>query len=938
MGRKSAGASGRGGSRGGGNSSLRSNRKVTGFDEQQRTEAPAQRRSSVGAVSPRQQQHRREQQRVSASQQRLKERNKRKKTESEKLNLPPKRGRRYKEYPVTHGRVQVPVKMYKKMKLQLRVQKEELNTLRSTTRKLQARISISKPSHPRLLALNAAFHAQGVSARATPRLCAVVLNTYTDNSVTDDMLFSKTTAVRHRLIAGSAAKLATFDEINTCNWFSLGFDTSNRGGKIASITAATIADGELEDLIVAMPPCTDETGKGLLECLQEHALRPVTEHSKLVALTTDGPVTMTGVKNGLGALLSDSMRRWIMHQLCEQHGLATLSRTIKAVFPPAMGVPGISQYAYLLYFILNLSWELFRTVMYTALQGYEGVDSEEDNAVTELLEFGFGDGTTEERIALARTELSKPKEPNDVRWGTVVSTLLYIDRWLPLLQLALNRVRESPESGAQTGGSLANLCKEWLGWSYSNQMQACMYLVMGFIEQLIYPIQAELDQPCRYWGASSNHRIHSKPARALSIHMRLSESEAEIAAGTLKCLAQMKEAFPNDTGRDIVVSFYNIARTKFDDNYGRTFSGGYVYAGLGDPELCAVAFNAICTVVGEKKLALRLPADLKKKSKILAGRITKHNETQLKYPHHQELWNTITHEQYLKQARKFANKALALDLGPESQAGAEWVRQLQTSTTKFATLICSWQVASSHAQPTERAFNRRDYVMRFGGHQKKKQGQPVGPRQAPQLAEGAVLLGDKIAAAKRQVLAKREEPSKSGELRVGEINEVSKLQLQAFTLTPEMLKRATEEAKKSKEEWKRAKSEDGGEAPSHIEQNLMTKLERSLAHLTKKTMDRNLQQLRDWGSAIGVPVRLVCFLDTRCVKHGKPTKGRQPNKISCAACMREYHVKCVEAAGRNGGEEGEEDEEDEDEVDAPELRQGSWKCFACAEQTCIEEE
>jgi len=192
-------------------------------------------------------------------------------------------------------------------------------------------------------------------------------------------------------------------------------------------------------------------------------------------LSSDAPATMVGKSNGVGELLCRKFGRFIRHDTCEHHASACVARVIENLFPAQINVLSVTQFCFLAWYLLNTDWMKMRMIMHVQL----GKSAEQmDDGIAAMLRRKPDRviGETVEAAAarlLASSDLNKPEKPNSNRWGTQARMILYVERFMPLLRVVFDEVRELGGSGAATPASVEAMATQWVKWSGSPKLSPC---------------------------------------------------------------------------------------------------------------------------------------------------------------------------------------------------------------------------------------------------------------------------------------------------------------------------------------------------------------------------------------------------------------------------------------------------------------------------------
>ncbi len=231
-----------------------------------------------------------------------------------------------------------------------------------------------------------------------------------------------------------------------------------------------------------------------------------------MGFSSDAPVTMVGVRGGVGALLMERAG-FVRHDTCEFHASARLLAVINSVWPPQMNVPSVSQYVYLLWYILNDDWELFRGRIVRFLNG-------PPDAGRAALLMRFSGRSDAERLNEALETLKKPEKPNVLRWNTLADIILFAPMYLEALQSALDEERVNAGANAPTG-SIPAMCAQWLKWSGSPKLLALVSMAHEFVVDVWQPADKLIALDDTHYGVRGCFKTFSRPSRVLDVLMQI---------------------------------------------------------------------------------------------------------------------------------------------------------------------------------------------------------------------------------------------------------------------------------------------------------------------------------------------------------------------------------------------------------------------------------
>ena len=94
-------------------------------------------------------------------------------------------------------------------------------------------------------------------------------------------------------------------------------------------------------------------------------------------------------------------------------------------------------------------------------------------------------------------------------WETIASIVAFTRRFIPLFQLAFDRIREVRP------GSVPALASTWLKWSSSFQLLSLLDLVAEFIDRVWTPFALAADARDEHYDTEGQFKVFSRPRRVL---------------------------------------------------------------------------------------------------------------------------------------------------------------------------------------------------------------------------------------------------------------------------------------------------------------------------------------------------------------------------------------------------------------------------------------
>lgn len=388
-------------------------------------------------------------------------------------------------------------------------ERAELTVRSSRLRRMQ---SLRRPSLDVRVTTSALLQsAGGVSASKVPYVLAVTAQYHLGNIPLNHLL-ATSTALEHVRTAGFCLKQQLLEQIGKLQAaFCIGTDTSTRGGTLGSY------------IVSFVQPCGaptyrffgfDRPASTIAPCLADSIwtiVKSLTETGgEFVGFSSDAPKAMVGEHGGVGVLLMEKAG-FVRHDTCEFHASARLLAVIDSLWPPQMNIPSVSQFVYLLWYILNDDWALYRGRIVKFLK-------ENNSGSAKTLLSHFGGATEDDRRHAALTKLKKPEKPNVLRWGTLTDIILFTPLYFEALQAALDEERVNGGTNA-AAGSIAAMCSQWVKWSGSNKLCALLATAVEFVKDVWQPADREIAVPDADFKVPGCFKTFSRPRRVLKLLM-----------------------------------------------------------------------------------------------------------------------------------------------------------------------------------------------------------------------------------------------------------------------------------------------------------------------------------------------------------------------------------------------------------------------------------
>ena len=420
---------------------------------------------------------------------------------------------------------------------------------------------------------------------------------------------------------------------------------------------------------------------------------------EFVGFSSDAPATMVGAQGGVGALMMDKAG-FVRHDTCEFHASARLLAIIDALWPAQMNVPSVSQFVYLLWYILNDDWELFRGRIVRFLNG-------PPDAGRAALLMRFSGRSDAERLNEALETLKKPEKPNVLRWNTLADIILFAPLYLEALQSALDEERVNAGANAPTG-SIPAMCAQGLKWSGSPKLLALVSMAHEFVVDVWQPadklIALDDTHYDTHYGVRGCFKTFSRPSRVLDVLMQIESRLDNVRA--LASFDGVVNAFGQHQEPEVVRLYkhlYSLSRASVLRNSGRYLSGVHLLGGLADPDFAPVVFEALAHW---KKKSGRPPLRTDKGrrlEKALSECMPLVQDAAV------EFFDTFLGGGNWSEIRKLVGAlpnvaSFVSSITDASEQGAFVARTLR-----------SWRAALSHTQPVEKTFLDWDHQARGDG-------------------------------------------------------------------------------------------------------------------------------------------------------------------------------------------------------------------------------
>jgi hypothetical protein len=741
-----------------------------------------------------------------------------------------------------------------------RLVKAERSELRSLLR---------RPPVESRVATGALLQAAGVSASKIPYVLAVT-SRYHLGQVAVAHQFATSTALEYARIAGVCLRSRLTDQIGALRApFCIGTDTSTRAGSLGSYIVTFVLDGMPVHRFFAFDRPASSNAADLTDSIVKVVRKLTAVGGEFVGLSTDGPATMVGVRAGVGALLMETAG-FVRHDTCEFHASARVIAIFGRIWPAQINVPSVSQFVYLLWYILNDDWTVYRGRIKKFLKESCTADA------LRLLD-RFSGATLAEKRTMARAELRKPEKPNELRWNTLADIILFTPRYMEACQAALNDERHNAGTNAPAG-SIASMCAQWVKWSGCKELRALLVVAVEFVKDVWLPADKQIALHDFTFDVPGCFKTFSRPRRVLALLMEIETRLANVES--LASFDVVAGDFPADQRPHLVSHYkqlYSLARQAVLRNSGRYLSGVLLFGGLADPSFAMVVFEALAhwkAMPGapgvRTKAGLRLEAAL--------------NDPDTLQPQAEDMLSFLMDATHWPGVRELI-AALERD-------EAEFVSMIVDApeNTFVAFTLRSWRAALSHTQPVEKTFLDWDHQARGDGGTKRKSSEPAGKGASLVTREAKVAVAA-VAHQSVDVVLSKSKPNKKQQRVAAKDDVAAAVQLDylGLTFSRDELRKGRLEAQVAQGHYRQPR--DGlSEEVQAIFRTLEQEAEGWVApRLTFAALLR-------LGAEIRISLDTVCTAD--CLKLDKVSKKGHPGAtVSCTVCLRAYHIRCMESEG-----------------------------------------
>ncbi len=599
------------------------------------------------------------------------------------------------------------------------------------------------------------------------------------------------------------------------------------------------------------------------------------ENVELVGITTDAPSVMVGKYNGVGERLCEKFGRFIRHDMCEHHALASVLRVLDSIWPAQMNVPSVTQFCYLAWYIMNYDWERVRGLMVTHLKKEE---EDLDDDVIEMLKglrsvYQKHDVTEVAEKLLESSELNKPDKPNANRWNTVADCLSYVRSYWPILSVAFDDIR--CYGGAAPGtGSIESMCGQWLKWSGSPKLHALLLMASEYVDVWrVHADRMDYGDELRE-SAKTYHLVYSRPERAFSCYKAFSLCKDKFRK--LSSYAVMTDTFEGDEVDFLYLQLYSMGLSSVERNCGRYWTGVYLMGGFGDYYFADIVFEALSW----ERNSPKKPRERTPDGELLQ---TLYGKEELTHLHQLEVRKIMT-----KRSFNFAASLAELAKVKSRANEQQFLDLLDTDDSELAVYLRSIRPVLSSTQPVEKLFLDFDQQTSRGG-KKAKNSVPTGGSASLDLIAAKVSISKHYHDIDKMVLDKS--GKKIGRSRAKEdVAKSIEQTVRSLQATEEELKAGREHAKRMRDPFVTPR---GGVCP-HLE-GLIRGWDAEYNGANFRHVAKSMASLRADGVGLDISLKCVCFPSELCKRASK--RGAPGSIVTCETCLQIFHYKCVAEAG-----------------------------------------
>lgn len=730
--------------------------------------------------------------------------------------------------------------------------------------------ALRKPARAARVATSALLQsAGGVSASKVPYVVGVVLR-YCMGHIPQRFLFATSTALEYVRTAGQCLRQQLLKEIGDARApFFIGTDTSTRGGSLGSYVVSFAVSGSPTHRFLSFDRPASGSATDLAASLWTMVKSITRVGGEFVGFSSDAPATMVGAQGGVGALMMDKAG-FVRHDTCEFHASARLLAIIDALWPAQMNVPSVSQFVYLLWYILNDDWALYRGRMVKFV-------TDSTSASAEALLSRFAGSDVEAKRIAACAELTKPDKPNSLRWNTLADIILFVPRYFEALRSALEEERINGGTNA-SAGSIPAMCCQWVKWSGSDKLCALLSMASEFVSAVWQPADALIALPDRDYGVSGCFKTFSRPRRVLDVLMQI---EARLAnPRAVPSFQTVLDAFGEGQSAEVVKLFthmYSLARASVLRNSGRYLSGVHLFGGLADPEFAPVVFEALAHWLNKDDApVVRTPTGARLEKALIdsAGDLQ---------PIVQEFFDLLIDDGDMGWG---AVGELVNLLRRDRRAFVSKIMHVDAADDFVTCTLRSWRAALSHTQSVEKTFLDWDHQARGDGGMKKKATEPAGKGATHVTRESKVAVATVAHASVHDVLA-QSKPDKRQQRVAAKADIVAAVNkdFERLTFSSAQLQECGIAASEAQEYHRVPR----GGVSAEIEA-VFRALQRSVPGWVGPRM--SLAGLLQQGNRLDISLNTMC--SPSCLKIEKSTKKGAPGAVlACATCLRSFHIKCM---------------------------------------------
>jgi hypothetical protein len=467
-------------------------------------------------------------------------------------------------------------------------------------------------------------------------------------------------------------------------------------------------------------------------------------------------------------------------------------------------------------------------------------------------------------------DLKKPEKPNSSRWETLYDAIVFVSKYLELIQCAFDWVRVTSGSGAKTG-SVPFMCAQVIKWIGSPKLCAHLELAREFAELWMEHNQL-VGRKDEFFGVDGRFAVFSRPRRSLDLLLAL-EDKLKDNTG-LEILRRAYGELGNDANL-LYLRLYQTAIGALKRNAARYFSGMYLLGGFGDPEFCSSVWNALSTWKRFKHAPSTVALNADKRAVRL-----------LVLMREIELGGFEKAEFDLHTSEKALEDVYQLVVCLREHGADAFVEEIVggESGGSIAQCLRNWIMCLSNTQCVEKTFQDHDYVdaggrTKFKGKGSKAQGKRVGP----DLNSAAVTTTNFVNSLKPKTEKKK--PSRAKR----DISSWAERTIDGLTATSAEWARAAADCKAEARYYHQPNSGDGLSLELR-EKFLAWEMRGEATGAVKKS----IYDLMEEGRSLEIEFNAICSEHCMKLTEGK-RRGRGELQVCCSSCQRSFHVSCMVA-------------------------------------------